>query len=334
MIKLLVGDCRVTLATLPERSVQACVTSPPYLGLRDYRTPPLVWGDGWLGSLGLEPTPEMYLDHLVECFRHVRRVLRDDGLLWVNMGDSYAGSGNGAHDYRERNNRSVSLHPDKYVGQSTASLQRIGRQEHTEGAGRVVGYKPKDLIGVPWMLAFALRADGWWLRSDVIWSKPNPMPESVTDRPTRSHEYVFLLSKGRRYFYDAAAVAEPAVSDHSSGNGYARPEQVSRAGLGQPEPWQMQATRNRRSVWTINTRGFSGAHFAVMPDALVEPMVKASTRVGDVVLDPFAGAGTVGLVADRLGRDAILCELSEKYVPMAHARIVGDSPLFTQVESA
>lgn len=233
---LLVGDARERLSELPDGIVQACITSPPYFGLRDY---------GVDGQIGLEGTPQEYVERLVDVFREVKRVLADDGTLWLNLGDSYAGSW---------------------------------------GASALWGVKPKDLLGIPWRVAFALQADGWCLRSDIVWAKPNPMPESVRDRPTRAHEYVFLLSKSERYFYDHEAIKEPAVSDHPSGNGFKRPQSLSRQNKdgtpkGKDEQWaDVGGKRNRRSVWHIPVRPFKGAHFAVFPEALVEPMVLASTR--------------------------------------------------------
>jgi DNA modification methylase len=472
-VRLLEGDCRETLPTLEAGSVHTVITSPPYWGLRDYGTPPLVWGgdpqcahtfeglgtrtkggastngtilDGrdlsgwrssqiitqgsrcvcgaWRGSLGLEPTPELYVEHMVEVFRHVWRVLRDDGSVWLNLGDSYAGSGNGAHDYRERNkNRSLSLHPEKYVGQSTRALQRAGPQEHTEGNGRVQGAKPKDLLEIPSDVVRALKADGWYLRSRIPWLKRNSMPESVTDRPATSVEYVFLLSKSRKYFWDADAVRVKSAPETQSQQ---RRQTSKRAEFGKGirnnadfmvDEWKRVESRNRRnSDWffeswqglltdddgdplalVVNPAPFSGAHFATFPPKLVEPMLKASTsekgccaecgapskrvtkteyvkspvhgegsqirnraedtdvngwagmprvarrdttlgwqpscaHTGEPVpctaLDPFGGAGTVGLVADRMGRDAILCELKPDYADMGTTRVQQDAPLF------
>jgi len=458
-ITIHVGDCRKVLKTLDAGSVQCVVTSPPYWGLRDYGLPPLIWGgdedcqhlwgeelshskgtgghnpkqdsnvgswqeDGttsgsfchhcaaWRGSLGLEPTMELYVEHLVEIFREVRRVLCSDGVAFVNLGDSYAS----AFSCARRN----------VIGEGSPSSD-------VDRPNRLVnGLKEKDLCGVPWRVAFALQADGWWLRSDIIWAKPNPMPESVTDRPTKAHEYVFLLSKSARYFYDADAVREPVKPEsvvrcragfmgndperdaaNNYGDGFMRGEGYELSG------------RNRRTVWTIATSPFPDAHFATFPPALVEPCVKAGTsekgccpacgapwervveksrsfesgsgrsgnmptgkngpalqgggetldiRRGPVVhtdtigwrpgcscgedvdsgaldpntgagidvrkpydpvpctvLDPFGGAGTVGLVADRLQRDAILIELNESYARMSEERIKKDAPMFVDV---
>jgi len=266
-VKILVGDVRDKLSELPEASVRCVVTSPPYWGLRDY---------GQEDQLGAEDTPELYVQNLVEIFREVRRVLADDGTVWLNIGDSYVGTGHkgDARDpkYGEgRNGQKIALN------------------------NKVAGLKSKDLIGIPWKVAFALQADGWYLRQDIIWSKPNAMPEPVRDRCTRSHEYVFLLSKSRTYFYDHEAVKE-STTDGS-------------------------ALRNRRDVWSINTQPFKGAHFAVFPEALVEPCVLAGSEVGDVVLDPFCGSGTTGVVAQRLGRDFVGVELNPEYAEIALKRI-------------
>ena len=273
-VTVLEGDSRTVLATLPEASVQCCVTSPPYFGLRDY---------GHEGQIGLEATPDDYVAEMVALFREVRRVLKDDGTLWLNLGDSYAGSGKGP---------SQSL---------SAEARDMTHTMHT--AFVPDGLKPKDLIGIPWRVAFALQADGWYLRSDIIWHKPNPMPESVTDRPTKAHEYVFLLTKSARYYYDAAAIAEPSIDD----------------------------TRNARTVWSITTQPYKGAHFATMPPELARRCILAGSKTGDTVLDPFGGAGTTGLVADRLGRDAVLVELNPTYAALARHRIHDDAPMFAEV---
>jgi len=296
-VQILVGDVRQTLSTLPEKSVQCCVTSPPYFGLRDY---------GVDGQIGLEQTPDEFVAQLVAVFREVRRVLRDDGTLWLNLGDTYAAGGMGAGSGKQLTNRGTS------VG---------GHMDKPRKAPE--GLKPKDLIGIPWRVAFALQADGWYLRQDIIWHKPNPMPESVRDRCTKAHEYVFLLSKSERYYFDAEAIKEPAVCDRMRGPAE-HPDKKStngNAGLGRREP---QPFRNRRSVWTVATKPFKGAHFATFPPDLIEPCVLAGCPAGGAVLDPFGGAGTTGLVADRLGRDAILLELNPEYAAMAEARIATD----------
>jgi DNA modification methylase len=386
------GDCRDVLPTLPSESVHCVVTSPPYYGLRDYGTP---------GQLGLESTPAEYIATMVSVFREVRRVLRSDGTLWLNIGDSYSGGTMGRNDM-------LTL-PRPKGGHRTAPDYAISR-------ANVAGLKPKDLIGVPWMLAFALRDDGWYLRSDIIWSKPNPMPESVTDRPTKAHEYLFLFSKRARYYYDADAIREEAVYGYSPspdgmfkkvGDAFTQPQRVP----GRVIPGDGTGGRNKRSVWEIATEPFPEAHFATYPTALVEPCIKAGTSergvcsecgapwmrdreptpgyaqrlahandrgdwydratttekrvdgtkqgkqeggitaeyvtvgwqpsclheakpVPATVLDPFAGAGTTGLVADRLGRDAVLIELSPSYAVMGRDRIVGDAPMFAQVSQS
>jgi site-specific DNA-methyltransferase (cytosine-N4-specific) len=278
--------------------VQTCVTSPPYWGLRDY---------GVAGQLGLEPTIAEYVESMVEVFRLVRELLADDGTLWLNLGDSYAA------------NRTYQVHNTK------------GAAEHTYGRGSECtdGLKPKDLCGIPWRVAFALQADGWYLRSDIIWAKPNPMPESVTDRPTKAHEYLFLMSKRERYYYDAAAIAEPMLrpedGDESMIFGGAK---KSLTMTGNPARDRMngkawvtdKTTRNRRSVWTIATEAFPDAHFATFPTALVEPCILAGSRVGDTVFDPFMGSGTVAQVAQDLGRSWLGCELSPEYARMIRKR--------------
>jgi DNA modification methylase len=318
-VSILIGDVRETLATLPAESVQCIVTSPPYYGLRDY---------GVDGQIGLEPTPEEYVAEMVAVFREARRVLRADGVAWVNLGDSYAGTGatGGGADGARRG-------ADGYGGASPNG-------KGTWRSPKEWGLKVKDLIGIPWRVAFALQADGWWLRSECIWAKPNPMPESVTDRPTKAHEQVFMLTRSARYFYDAVAVAEPvevstverlsqATLDQQAGsaraNGGAKTNGAMKAVGG-------KETRNRRTVWTIATQPFSGAHFATMPPDLAEICIKAGSRPGETVLDPFGGAGTTGLVADRLRRNAILCELNPAYAEIARERINGEGGLFAAAE--
>jgi site-specific DNA-methyltransferase (adenine-specific) len=269
---LLTGDVRERLADLPAASVQCCVTSPPYWGLRDYGTD---------GQLGLEPTPDAYVASMVAVFREVRRALRDDGTLWLNVGDSFS---------------------------------------------------DKQLQGVPWRLAFALQADGWYLRSDIIWNKPNPMPESVTDRPTKSHEYVFLLTKSARYFYDAEAIKEPAKDWGTRDRTNWRGKVNSPAGpqTGCTNANHAASGRNARSVWTITTQPYPDAHFATFPEALPERCIKAGTKLGDTVLDPFAGSGTTGQVAVQLGRSFVGIELNAAYADLARTRIGGAAPLFAQ----
>lgn len=296
------GDCRDSLKKLKNEGVRAqmCVTSPPYFGLRDY---------GVAGQLGLEQTPDEYVAAMVEVFRCVRDVLADDGTLWLNIGDSYASTG--GH------------------GSIGANSQRAGRsnvavQNARKGYAGGDGIKTKDLIGIPWMLAFALRADGWFLRQDIIWHKPNPMPESVTDRCTKAHEYVFLLSKAERYYFDHEAMKEPAAQPHGDAK---RTGQHKSTVLGHTSKTSTlgsnhgAATRNRRSVWTVATRPYKGAHFATFPPALIEPCILAGSRQGDIVLDPFGGSGTTAQVALQHGRRAVLCELNPDYEPLILDRV-------------
>lgn len=311
MIKIYIGDCLATLRALPVSLAQTCVTSPPYYGLRDY---------GIDGQIGLEDTPDAYVARLVEVFREVRRVLRDDGTLWLNLGDSYARLGGEG-----------GCGPNASVGNTQSGQQRrmlVPPQ----------GYKPKDLLGIPWMVAFALRADGWFLRSDIIWHKPNPMPESVRDRPTSAHEHVFLLTKSARYFYDAAAIKEKAEESSLArlAQNVAMQAGSLRANGGAKTNGPMRAvggaTRNARNVWTITTRPYRGAHFATMSPALAERCIKAGSRPGDTVLDPFGGAGTTGLMANRLGRSATLCELNPEYARLTHDRLVADGLSLKDIE--
>lgn len=331
--QIIEGDCLASMAGLDPESVQTCVTSPPYFGLRDY---------GHDGQIGLEPTPDEYVARLVAVFREVRRVLRDDGTLWLNLGDSYAGS-------------AASAEPRPGSGRADGRVDDRG-QRNRNGVGAVAGVKPKDLLGIPWMVAFALRADGWYLRSEIIWAKPNPMPESVRDRPTKAHEQVFLLSKSPRYFYDADAIMEAAQYDgpngqqqspYAQGFGKRTPEQeaerrvkrrtvregidVNGGGQGSGEMSYPAHVRNKRTVWTVPTHPFAGAHFATFPPALIEPMILAGSAEGDTVLDPFAGSGTTGLVALRHGRSFIGCELNPEYAQLARHRIIDDAPLLNSV---
>jgi site-specific DNA-methyltransferase (adenine-specific) len=331
---------------MPADSVHCCVTSPPYWGLRDYRLPPQIWGGdpscehewgepirtpwandvrgpngrkknlaagawkvketgpfcarcgAWRGSLGLEPDYRLYVDHLFAVMREVRRVLRPDGTLWLNLGDCYAtgagkakGAGGGAQGKAWQGKG-----PAGYRGAHAADPKNPGADLAGFQPNRMPqpGLKPKDLAGIPWRVAFALQDDGWWLRRDIVWSKPNPMPESVRDRPTTAHEYLFLLTKSARYWYDGEAIKEPAVT--------------------------VGDARNRRSVWTVATQPFAGAHFATFPPALIAPCILAGCPAGGTVLDPFLGAGTTALVAGRLGRHCIGIELNPAYAQMARAR--------------
>ena len=294
-VRIITGDCRDVLKTLPDESVHCVVTSPPYWGLRDY---------GVSGQMGLETTPAEFVAGMVGVFAEVRRVLRADGTLWLNLGDSYAGGGCGSRE------------AERWPKQSRNDHMATHAKKHS-------GLKTKDLVGAPWRVAFALQADGWYLRSDIIWSKPNPMPEGVTDRPTKAHEYIFLLSKSERYFYDAAAIREPLTEVSVL--------RAARANTGTHAPGQVQDGRNKRTVWEVATQPFSEAHFATFPPALIEPCILAGCPRGGVVLDPFGGAGTTGLVADRLGRDAVLIELNPAYAEMGRARIGADAPLLAKV---
>ncbi len=313
---ILVGDCIALMRTLPDQSVQTCVTSPPYFGLRDY---------GHDGQIGLEPTPDEFVAKLVEVFREVRRVLRDDGTLWLNLGDSYAAQRGGTHQPAE------TLAGGK--GGKTEDGERVNRDRFdgynpTRNA-TAIGLKHKDLIGIPWRVAFALQADGWYLRQDIIWHKRNPMPESVRDRCTKAHEYIFLLSKSERYYFDADAIKEPASGRET----FFGSDRYSK-GLGRNDAGRLNATtcetRNKRSVWTVTTKPFKGAHFATFPPDLIEPCILAGSRVGDVVLDPFGGAGTTGLVSQRHGRKFVLCELNPEYARMAEYRIAAERDLLSE----
>lgn len=288
------GDCRESMRRLiaDGERVQMCVTSPPYFGLRDY---------GHAGQLGLEPTVDEYVANMVEVFGLVRELLADEGVCWLNLGDSYTGGANNGGK------------PSPLLA---GPQNATGRNLPPKGAP---GLKPKDLIGIPWRVAFALQADGWYLRQDIIWHKPNPMPESVRDRCTKAHEYLFLLAKSERYFYDAAAIAEALESPpHAPGN---RKLDASRKDHNQmTKIWGANGTRNRRSVWTIAPKPYRGAHFATFPPALIEPCILAGSRPGDTVFDPFLGSGTTGEVATRLGRRWLGCELNEDYRPLIEAR--------------
>ena len=300
MNRILLGDSIDTLTTLPDRSVDCCVTSPPYYGLRDYGTD---------GQIGTEGTPEAYIQRLVEVFREVHRILRNDGTLWVNIGDSYAGSGRGA--WANKTAQKETYAPD------TAKKKTWN------------GIKAKDLIGIPWMLAFALRADGWYLRQDIVWHKPSCMPESVRDRCTKSHEYVFLLSKSARYYFDASAIKEKAVSrdsslrDRDSTKLNNTPGRTRMKGLVKND----YDTRNKRSVWNVPPARFKEAHFAVFPEKLIRPCILAGSREGGTVLDPFLGSGTTAVVAARHGRKYLGCEINPDYLRIAERRIAGEAAL-------
>jgi DNA modification methylase len=290
------GDAR--RIPLRDQTVQCVVTSPPYFQLRDYQCGPR--------QLGLETTPEQYVAALVEVFREVRRVLRDDGVLWLVLGDSFNGAGRKGHGSRIGCKQGTSR-----ASASGADLVRPNTPN----------LKPKDLLGIPWRVALALQADGWHLRADVIWSKPNPMPEPVRDRPTRSHEYVFLLSKRRRYFYDAGAIAELAISDHPSGNHFVRPHRLTWGNRGNSTFWnEVGGKRNRRDVWQLPSEPTAEAHYATFPAELAKLCILAGSRLGDLVFDPFLGSGTTGEAAERLGRHWAGIELSVEYAAIAHRR--------------
>jgi DNA modification methylase len=302
---IIYGDCRNKLKELGPESVQMCVTSPPYWGLRDY---------GHDDQLGLEETPEEYTANMVEVFRQVKRVLRDDGTLWLNLGDSYTGGAKSG----AVNNESSTLQGGKSTQAAADSV--VHR--------RSTGLKPKNLVGIPWRVAFALQADGWWLRQDIIWHKPNPMPESVIDRCTKAHEYIFLMSKSEQYFYDADAIRETLAESTIKKLNQDIDKQVgsTRAHGGQKSNGNMKAFgdvekgANKRSVWTITTKSYSEAHFAVFPQELIEPCILAGSKTGDVVLDPFFGSGTTGEVAERFGRNYVGIELNEDYKSLQHKR--------------
>ncbi len=366
---LYLGDCLTSMRAMPDQSVHCCVTSPPYFGLRDYGTATWEGGDPdcdhgvrrWEGEkqtqgaqsghskkddrlekrecacgavrideqIGLEATPDEFVAALVTVMREVKRVLRDDGTLWLNLGDSY-------NNFRSQMGPGQAVHGrDKLNGKPEVLSKKRGVQ----------GLKEKDLIGIPWRVAFALQADGWTLRQDIIWQKPNPMPESVTDRCTKSHEYVFLLSKSPRYYFDHVAIKEPAVKgaagsefhtgktgEHQLGRASTKPRESAKRGsfngkteamasTGQNAFRAVVETRNRRSVWSIATRPYKGAHFATFPPALIEPCILAGCPVGGTVLDPFGGSGTTAGVAIAHGREAVICELNPEYAELMPARI-------------
>lgn len=343
---ILNADVLDALRLLPDQSIQCCITSPPYWGLRDYGTATWEGGDvecdhqvgrsirtltdkskkqitntGSYGDeaicqgeccphcgavridqqLGLEKTPEEYVEKMVTIFREVRRVLKDDGTLWLNLGDSYAGSGQGWGS----NLSNYPNYKDKYIYREPP-----GYKGH--------GCKPKDLVGIPWMVAFALRADGWYLRSDIIWSKPNPMPESVKDRPTKSHEYIFLMSKSQKYYYDADAIKEDQItpidtkSHQTFGAAGGKAEQVYGSKVSGKQ-WNPNGKRNARSVWTITTQPYPEAHFATFPELLADKCILAGSRKGDIVIDIFGGSGTVAAMAKKHGRRFVSIELNKDY---------------------
>jgi DNA modification methylase len=412
-ITILTGCCLSILATLPDKSIHTCITSPPYFGLRDYGTARWEGGDSecshlpsdtpfqrgiessTLGGgknntghkqegfkrecprcgakrkddqLGLEPTPEEYVANMVKVFREVRRVLRDDGTLWLNLGDSYAGAGPSGASYQSETTKRREHINSEGAFRISKTLKSRGLSYAEKKPIPPPGLKKKDLVGIPWMLAFALRKDGWYLRSDIIWSKLNSLPESVTDRPTKSHEYIFLLSKSANYHYDHQAIREPAAEssierwnrDVESQEGSHRANGAAKAngnmkavggprrsekqrghsqrhaGLNDrwdqmPKDEEQALGRNKRSVWTVATKPFSEAHFATYPPDLIEPCILAGCPKGGTVLDPFFGAGTTALVADRHGRDCVGIELNEEYVRIAEKRLRRDAGMFADI---
>jgi len=311
-IKILQGSCLDKLKELPKKSINTCITSPPYWGLRDY-------GEG--EQLGLEDTPEKFVENLVKVFREVKRVLRDDGTVWLNLGDSYSSGG--------RNSQTTPTLRKK--GQDEASGKQKYLNNFAVRPPAIKGIKPKDLIGIPWRVAFALQQDGWYLRQDIIWHKPNPMPESVKDRCTKAHEYIFLLSKNPKYYFNNEAIKEDAKFPDSPNT----PKSIKAVdGVYSKNLQKIGANpkRNKRSVWTITTKPFKGAHFATFPMDLIEPCVLAGCPEGGTVLDPFGGSGTTGIVASNHNRKAILIELSSEYIEIAKQRIEDQGGLFANLE--
>jgi DNA modification methylase len=301
------GDCVEVLKGLPDSSVNCCVTSPPYWGLRDY---------GVGGQLGLEKTPEEYTENMVKVFREVKRVLKDEGTLWLNIGDSYASNGCYINAWYEKDHNKDKQHLH------TKNKERYEDRK----AYRSDVIKAKDLIGIPWRVAFALQKDGWYLRQDIIWHKPNPMPESVTDRCTKAHEYIFLLAKSQRYYFDREPIREP-VKESNKGFISARARTASGA-LGGENQHNMERRdyseikgANKRSVWTVTTKPYKEAHFATFPEDLILPCVLAGCPEGGKILDPFNGAGTTGVVAKKNNRDYIGIELNPEYIKIAEKRI-------------
>ena len=297
---ILYGDCRETLKNVTNSSVQMCVTSPPYYGLRDY--------GGEKNQIGQEQTPEQFIDELVKVFREVKRTLKDDGTLWLNIGDSY-------YNYRPSKGKS---YPKQTVSKTKQDLPDYSSKRNN----KLSNLKEKDLIGIPWMLAFALRADGWYLRQDIIWHKPNPMPESVKDRCTKSHEYIFLLSKNKKYYYDNEAIKEPVKQDWGTRNRANGKYHNSGSGL-QPHSGLTKSytTKNKRSVWSVTNKPYKHAHFATFPPDLIIPPILAGSKKGDIVLDPFMGSGTTGMVAKEHGRYFIGCELHADYKELIRQRM-------------
>jgi DNA modification methylase len=306
-VRIMVGDCLARLRELPDESVHCCVTSPPYWALRNYEHP---------DQVGLEGTPAEYVAKLVEVFAEVRRCLVPEGTLWLNLGDSYNGTGGAGGDYGPGGMREGQ---PKYRGKNAPGL------------------KPKDLVGIPWRVAFGLQDDGWWLRQEIIWNKPNPMPESAKDRPTRAHEQIFLLTKSKDYHYDQEAGSEDSLTGDnrkpygSQGSYAAVGRDSEELGAGRPRKGGDATRRNLRSVWTVTPRGIKGAHFAVFPPDLIRPCVAIGCPEGGTVLDPFFGSGTTGIVADRLKRNCVGFELNPDYAVLAEARVRADAGLFADV---
>lgn len=323
--KIYCGDCVEVLKTFPSESISCCITSPPYYGLRDY---------GVDGQIGLEETPEEYIERLVGVFQEARRVLKNDGTLWLNVGDSYFSNIKGTGENGKSSGLNCKRNSDgTFHIDSHASAGHFGKKTIRKGT---LDIKPKDLIGIPWMVAFALRADGWYLRQEIIWSKPNAMPESVKDRCTRSHEHIFMLSKSRKYYYDSDAIKEDAVTaDRTSPRGSKGTQTLSAGRRKQDGINKRQYTgfndryaesaaplkRNKRDVWTISTKSFKGAHFATFPCGLVEPCLLAGCPKDGIALDPFFGSGTVGVVALNNGRNYIGIDLNSSYCKMAQERL-------------
>ncbi len=311
-IEILQGDCIDSLKKLEDQSINTCITSPPYWGLRNYNDEEK--------QLGMEDTPEDFVLNLVKVFREVKRVLRDDGTVWLNLGDSYNttqagnktwGDGVGANKH--------------YVDGSIPKKRNL-----------IQGLKKKDLIGIPWRVALALQQDGWYLRQDIIWHKPNPMPESVRDRCTKAHEYIFLLSKSPKYYYDHEAIKEGSVRARSIPKGKKYSSELADNKIGGKHTREtlnekpVAAKKNKRSVWKVSTKPFKGAHFATFPKDLIEPCVLAGCPEGGTVLDPFGGSGTTGIVAAQHNRNAVLLELNQEYIDLANARINKELGMFGQ----
>ncbi len=315
MNRIKFGDCRETMRRWASDGlkVKTCVTSPPYFGLRDY---------GHDRQIGLEQTPDEYIAAMVEVFRCVWDVLADDGTLWLNIGDSY-------YNYRPGKGQALAK---QTVSNTKQDLPELCARR----GNKLDGLKEKDLIGIPWMLAFALRADGWYLRQDIIWHKPNPMPESVRDRCTKAHEYIFLLSKSERYFFDSEAIKEPATKPPGSNGNFGNKNATARGvvkltgNMADGVKYLTKETRNRRSVWTVATRPYKGAHFATFPPALIEPCILAGSRAGDIVLDPFMGSGTTAAVAIKHGRQYLGCELNPEYEVLQQERLNSAMPQKSQ----